>query len=312
MIQMIRQILATVMSDIFQFYPGSADAPPGKGAGETLISSPSTYADLRKITNWRRLLASGDTTFLAFTGNAELWEALPRKPKTRRTDLEELRTKQQQDVKPEGNVTEQTDTMEPAAKSSKKTAAKKSKVVPQPPPMEDSGSNAREQPPVTRVGTAEPAHTQRPEAVYVKNIPETTEDILAPDMEAPEDTSTIHFCPVCRNYLFAQIESDEEEQTLLRLCKNCGYKQTQVKGGLVSEIVLGERSAEGYKILLNEFTREDPRLPHIHGTIKCPDPTCPSNKQGQESDIIYMKYDQVNLNFLYICYVCKYTWHSTR
>jgi DNA-directed RNA polymerase subunit M/transcription elongation factor TFIIS len=301
------KMLATVMSDIFQFYPGSADALPGKGAGETLVSSPSTYAELRKITNWRRLLASGDTTPIAHTGNAELWEALPRKPKVHRTDLEKLRQNSQvlpnEDVKLKGNVTEQTDTMEPVAKSSKKTATKKSKVAPQP-ALEDSGSNAREQPPFTL--------TQRPEAVFVQNVPQPADEFSPPDMTSDDDTTTIHFCPVCRNYLFAQIESGEDEQHLLRLCRNCGYKQTQVKGGLVSEIVLGERSAEGYKILLNEFTPSDPRLPHIHGTIKCPDPTCPSNKQGQESDIIYMKYDQVNLNFLYICYVCKYTWHSTR
>jgi DNA-directed RNA polymerase subunit M/transcription elongation factor TFIIS len=273
------------MADIFQFYSGSADAAPGKGAGETLVSEPSTYAELRKITNWRRLLATGDMTPLPFTGTAELWSS---KPKKRRTDLEELRA----GVKPKVNIEQQADTMQ--AQNSKAKSSKSKK--PQPAVEEEGGSNARGP------------------SVFVNSLPQIDDDFSPPDMDKKEDTSTIHFCPVCRNYLFAKIEIDVETQlsTLHRICYNCGYKQQNVKGGLVSEIIIGERSAESYKILLNEFTTQDPRLPHIHGTIKCPEAGCPSNGPGKESDIIYMKYDPVNLNFLYICNVCKYTWHSTR
>jgi hypothetical protein len=272
------------MSDIFQFYSGSADVPPGKGAGETLVSAPSTYAELRKITHWRRLLATGDMTPLPLTGTAELWEAQPRKPKVRRTDLEDLRL--MEGVKPPGNVSEQADTMDKGAKSSKKPKPKAKPVI------EDTGSNTRQ--------------------TFEVDTLAKVEQFTSPDMTTPEENSTIHFCPVCRNYLFAQISDDDDTQVLHRLCKNCGFRQEHVQGGLISEIIVGERSAEGYKILLNEFTPEDPRLPHIHGTIKCPIPNCPSNSKGKESDIIYMKYDAVNLNFLYICYDCRYTWHSTR
>jgi DNA-directed RNA polymerase subunit M/transcription elongation factor TFIIS len=280
------------MTDVFKFHPTSADAAPGKGNGETLVSPASTYAELRKVTNWRRQLASGDTSFLPLTGKAELWEALPRKPHVRRTDLEELRFK--------GNIPEQADTMEPVAKSSKKPRSSKKATAP---PKEEEEVN---------INTVDSGSNAKGPAVWVGNIPEVEEEFTPPDMDEKEESSTLHFCPVCRNYLFAQIEKEVEtdQQTLIRLCRNCGYKQTDVKGGLVSEIVVGERSAESYKILLNEFTAEDPRLPHLHGTIKCPDPVCPSH--NSTSDIIYMKYDQVNLNFLYICYVCKFTWHSTR
>lgn len=284
------------MSDIFQFYSGSADAAPGKGVGESLVSAPSTYAELRKVTHWRRLLATGDMTPLPLTGTAELWD---RKSKIRRTDLEDIRA----GVKPKVNIPQQADTM----KSAKPKTSKKASVQPQPQPAveEESGSNARGP------------------SVFVNSLPQVDDNFSPPDLDKKEDTSTIHFCPVCRNYLFAKIEklirtneSNEKEETeesiLHRICYNCGYKQQNVKGGLVSEIIVGERSAESYKILLNEFTTQDPRLPHIHGTIKCPEAGCPSNGPGKESDIIYMKYDPVNLNFLYICNVCKYTWHSTR
>jgi hypothetical protein len=118
------------MTDVFKFHPTSADVPPGKGNGETLVSSPSTYAELRKVTNWRRQLASGDTSSLPLTGKAELWEALPRKPHVRRTDLEELRQKLVEGVKPQGNIPEQADTMQATAKSSKKPRSKKAVTPP--------------------------------------------------------------------------------------------------------------------------------------------------------------------------------------
>jgi predicted NAD-dependent protein-ADP-ribosyltransferase YbiA (DUF1768 family) len=45
------------MTDRFQFFSRSADAPPGEGAGEVLNSSTS-YSDLRSIPHWRRILSN--------------------------------------------------------------------------------------------------------------------------------------------------------------------------------------------------------------------------------------------------------------
>ena len=78
------------------------------------------------------------------------------------------------------------------------------------------------------------------------------------------------------------------------------------------EMTIQEQTEEGYKILLNEFTRQDPRLPHIRKTIKCPDPACKSNHGETESDVIYIKYDSVNMLYMYICDVCGYQWRSGR
>jgi hypothetical protein len=93
------------------------------------------------------------------------------------------------------------------------------------------------------------------------------------------------------------------------MCRNCGYQEEDKKGGLVLEIDLKEKTSEGYKILLNEFTKEDPTLPHVN-TIKCPNLECKSNVGGAEKDVIYIKYDAVNLKFLYICNVCDAQWRS--
>ena len=75
------------------------------------------------------------------------------------------------------------------------------------------------------------------------------------------------------------------------------------------EIDLKEKTSESYKILLNEFTKGDPTLPHVN-TIKCPNTECESNAGTKEADVIYIKYDAVNMKFMYICNVCDAQWRS--
>jgi len=133
-------------------------------------------------------------------------------------------------------------------------------------------------------------------------------ELLPPDMEAEQGQSNLRFCPVCENYLYTDV--DAESLDLFRVCRKCGHKEKDTKGGLVMEMMIQQQSAEGYKILLNEFTRKDPRLPHIRKNITCPNVGCDSNKGGKDPDVIYIKYDAVNLLYLYICDICGEKWHS--
>lgn len=305
------------MSDKFQFYSNSADVTPGKGTGEELVSNPSVYSELRKMKNWRRTLLESSSpdfnTVLKLTANAELWQGVPRKPSIRREDLETLRKTlldtssdssqnkvskdtEQRIIQPASEMSEPAPSA-PYAPKEKKTRTKKSSVAPL------SVSAAQED--------------------TLSNIPEgsiATTSFLPPppvDDEKDSSNSTIRFCPVCKYYLYLQMAEDfqasnQDNSLLIRLCRNCGYREEDKKGGLVSEILVKERSAEGYKILLNEFTTRDYRLPHIRGSLKCPSAVCDSNTTGVESDIIYLKDDQVNLTYLYICTHCNTQWRSRR
>ena len=145
------------------------------------------------------------------------------------------------------------------------------------------------------------------------------------------------FCKICRYYLYLEeVPEDKEKQEpaqLQRICRNCGHTEP-MEGGLILEIDLKEKTSEGYKILMNEFTKQDPTLPHVH-TLHCPAEDCPSNRyhdvdideksedvvtepkitrvladDAVESDIIYLKYDAVNMKYLYICNVCGEKWRS--
>ena len=113
------------------------------------------------------------------------------------------------------------------------------------------------------------------------------------------------FCPVCRYYLYL----DTADGNLKRICRSCGYKEEDTQGGLILETNLKEHTSDGYKVLVNEFTKYDPTLPHVDN-IKCPNAICSTNTHGTKRDVIYIKYDTVNLKYLYICNTCDIQWRS--
>lgn len=129
----------------------------------------------------------------------------------------------------------------------------------------------------------------------------------------------MNFCPKCENYLYLEQASEEATNAsgatekryfLNRRCRTCGYNEVDVQGGLVNETIVQERASEGYKILLNEFTRQDPTLPHVN-TLPCPNTSaCPTHKSNAPRDVIIIKYDAQNMKFLYICNVCGEQWRS--
>ena len=97
---------------------------------------------------------------------------------------------------------------------------------------------------------------------------------------------------------------------LYRTCRVCGYQEEEEKGGVILEIDLQEKTSEGYKVILNEFTQFDPTLPHVSNII-CRNGSCRSRTSGVKPDVIYIKYDAVNMKYLYICTVCDAPWRST-
>ena len=119
------------------------------------------------------------------------------------------------------------------------------------------------------------------------------------------------FCPTCKYYLYLKSGLEEGgSKNLTRLCVNCGYTETDTVGGLISETLVQHKSSEAFKIMINEFTRQDNTLPHIK-SIPCPSDKCPSNN-GSERDVIYMTYDAPGKKNLYICNMkgCETQWKS--
>ena len=115
----------------------------------------------------------------------------------------------------------------------------------------------------------------------------------------------MHFCSQCKNMYYIKISEDEDEDeknTLIYYCRNCGHENKNItaENVCVSETQL-RRSEKKYSQMVNEYTKYDPTLPHSH-TIKCPNEKCLSNeKDGAMSDVIYMRIDDVNMKYMYLC-----------
>ena len=65
--------------------------------------------------------------------------------------------------------------------------------------------------------------------------------------------------------------------------------------------------------VINNYTKLDPTLPRMKN-IKCPNAECSSNKKDEEKytypEVIYMRYDDSNMKYAYICSHCDFVWKT--
>lgn len=131
----------------------------------------------------------------------------------------------------------------------------------------------------------------------------------------------MHFCSVCGNMYYLKIVEDEESEntSLAYYCRNCGNSDTMLmtENNCVSNTQI-KRTEQNYNHIINEYTKHDPTLPRI-STINCPNPTCESNTVEEEGassemakkpEIIYIRYDDVNMKYIYLCTYCDTKWKT--
>ena len=105
--------------------------------------------------------------------------------------------------------------------------------------------------------------------------------------------------------------SEEDENQLLQYCRKCGYSDTSITQEDVCVLSTSvKRSEEKYALVVNEYTRNDPTLPRT-STIRCPNSTCKTNKGDAARDVIFLRYDDQNLQYVYMCSVCETTWKTS-
>jgi hypothetical protein len=118
----------------------------------------------------------------------------------------------------------------------------------------------------------------------------------------------IKFCEQCDMKLDYYTNTSIEPPELYLGCKACGYKE---KAEDKTCIYNNEYEIELSEIInQNQYLQYDITLPKIKGNqnIKCPNKECDSNTKKLPSEIIYIKYDQKNMKYSYICTHCKQNW----
>ena len=61
--------------------------------------------------------------------------------------------------------------------------------------------------------------------------------------------------------------------------------------------------------MINEYTKLDPTLPRCNN-IPCPNDNCVCNTEDKENNVIYIRYDDINLKYMYLCTYCDTTWNT--
>lgn len=116
----------------------------------------------------------------------------------------------------------------------------------------------------------------------------------------------MEFCEVCDNMLY--LSNREDDQELVHVCKKCGYEHTRSdETTLISSMTFSKQ--EQYTSVINKYTKLDPTLPRIQN-IPCPQEDCPNHKVGR--DIIYVRYDNVDLKYAYLCPLCDTVWKTDK
>lgn len=113
----------------------------------------------------------------------------------------------------------------------------------------------------------------------------------------------MHFCPVCNNMFYIQINPDNNSQ-LIYFCRFCDHKDEKLAGNntCVSKKNL-KKSSVSYEHFINAFTKLDPTLPRVN-KIPCPNANCSTNKEETSREIICIRYDDSNMKYVYLCSTC--------
>lgn len=116
------------------------------------------------------------------------------------------------------------------------------------------------------------------------------------------------FCSQCDNMYYITINPDDESK-LSYCCHNCGHRDTSTQDDCRIVNIVLQKTASAFAPFVNENTKYDPTLPHT-ATIACPNDACPTNAPANPAkrDTAYLRYDDTNLKYLYICCVCDNKW----
>lgn len=106
--------------------------------------------------------------------------------------------------------------------------------------------------------------------------------------------------------------SDEDDNALVYYCRKCGNVNADIdEENMVASTVNIKGSEQQFNHIINKYTKLDPTLPRIK-TIPCPNVNCDTNDPSKkvERSIINIRYDEINMKYVYICTTCDTIWKT--
>ena len=119
----------------------------------------------------------------------------------------------------------------------------------------------------------------------------------------------MNFCSVCNNMYYLRID-EQNPNKLDYYCRNCGHEDKLLAHDnmCVSKTYI-KKNDQSFNHIINEYTKLDPTLPRV-STILCPNPECETNTKNKKREIIYIRYDDTNMKYVYLCSDCSTIWQT--
>jgi len=119
----------------------------------------------------------------------------------------------------------------------------------------------------------------------------------------------MHFCSVCNNMYYLRID-EQNPNKLDYYCRNCGHEDKLLahENMCISKTFI-KKNDQSFNHIINEYTKLDPTLPRV-STILCPNPECETNTNKIKREIIYIRYDDTNMKYVYLCSQCSTIWQT--
>lgn len=117
--------------------------------------------------------------------------------------------------------------------------------------------------------------------------------------------------------LYIRLAKGDEDQNpeLIYYCRDSTHSIEKAvldkKAVVVLETQVAKKEID-FSYIVNEYTTLDPTLPRLKG-MKCPNLQCPTINdkiKTETNEIVFLRYDDDALKYLYICPCCREVWKS--
>ncbi len=116
----------------------------------------------------------------------------------------------------------------------------------------------------------------------------------------------MHFCEKCNNMYYISID-EVDKNSLVFYCRKCGnINKSFSKDKVCISKIHYKKPTNNFNYLVNEYTKLDPTLPRVNNI------TCINAECGNSKKIIYIRYDNSNMKYIYICPKCDTVWKTDK
>ena len=124
----------------------------------------------------------------------------------------------------------------------------------------------------------------------------------------------MNFCRKCNNMYYVKLSSDDDT-SLVYSCRKCGDENSNLDEDSICVSKTYLKSEEQHlDSFVNKYTKYDKTLPRIN-YIKCPNSECNSNKSDFDintREILYIRHDNINMKYIYLCSHCDIIWNTEK